>query len=79
MPSPIKDKHDNYLHTNKSEIQPGFNEKTFADFATVLDNYQLCFFPEEQWNELLQLYADVARKFLRILSAELRYKDEHPP
>jgi CRP-like cAMP-binding protein len=45
----------------------------------VLDNYQLCFFPEEQWNELLQLFSDVARKFLRILSAELRYKDAHPP
>lgn len=46
-----------------------------TDSATVLEDSELCFFPKEQLEELLLLYPDVAGKFLKILSEELRDKD----
>ena len=51
-----------------------YNE-TYTDSATVLEDSELCFFPKEQLEELLRLYPDVAGKFLKILSEELRDKD----
>lgn len=51
-----------------------YNE-TYTDSATVLEDTELCFFPKEQLEELLLLYPEVAGKFLKILSEELRDKD----
>ncbi|MEO5775659.1 MAG: response regulator [Flavobacterium sp.] len=51
-----------------------YNE-IYTDSATVLEDSELCFFPKEQIEELLRLYPDVAEKFLKILSEELREKD----
>jgi DNA-binding response OmpR family regulator len=51
-----------------------YNE-TYTDSATVLEDSELCFFPKEQLEELLRLYPDVAGKFLKILSEEIRDKD----
>ena len=57
----------------------GFNailyNETYIDSATVLEDSELCFFPKAQLEELLQFYPDVAGKFLKILSKDLRDKD----
>ncbi|MDI1255460.1 MAG: response regulator [Flavobacterium sp.] len=47
------------------------------DTATAMEDTQVCFFPKAQFDELLQLYPDVAGKFLKILSREVRDKDAH--
>lgn len=49
----------------------------YDDTATALEDTQLCFFPKEQLNDLLQTYPDVAGKFLQLLSREVRDKDAH--
>lgn len=46
-----------------------------ADTATALEDSYLCFFPKAQFDELLLLYPDIAGKFLKILSNEIRNKD----
>lgn len=51
-----------------------YNE-TYTDSATVLEDCELCFFSKEQLEDLLALYPDVACKFLKILSEEVRHKD----
>jgi len=53
------------------------SDKTYTDTATALEDSQLCFFPKEQLEELLKLYPDVAEKFIKILSNEIRSKDTH--
>ena len=47
------------------------------DTATALEDTQVCFFPKAQFDELLRRYPDVAGKFLKILSSEIREKDAH--
>ena len=47
------------------------------DTATALEDSYLCFFPKAQFDELLKLYPDVAGKFLKILSHEIRNKDAY--
>ncbi|WP_026707151.1 response regulator [Flavobacterium frigidarium] len=50
---------------------------TFTDTATAIEDSELCFFPKEQFEELIKLYPDVAEKFIKILSNEIRSKDTH--
>ena len=49
----------------------------YTDTATALEDSQLCFFPKEQLEEMLRLYPDVAVKFIKLLSNEVRAKDAH--
>jgi len=49
--------------------------KPFDDTATALQDTLVCFFPKLQFDELLELYPDIAGKFLKILSSEIRDKD----
>ncbi|NRS88442.1 CRP-like cAMP-binding protein/CheY-like chemotaxis protein [Flavobacterium sp. 7E] len=51
--------------------------ETFTDTATALEDSELCFFPKEELEELLKRYPDVAEKFIKILSNEIRSKDTH--
>jgi CRP-like cAMP-binding protein/AmiR/NasT family two-component response regulator len=53
------------------------SDETYTDTATALEDSQVCFFPKEQVEELLKLYPDVAEKFIKILSNEIRSKDTH--
>ena len=53
------------------------SNKPHDDTATALEDSKLCFFPKAQFNELLQLYPDIAGKFLKILSHEVRNKDAY--
>ncbi|MBQ0908983.1 response regulator [Flavobacterium sp. F-328] len=47
----------------------------YNDTATALEESHLCFFSKQQFDELLQLYPDVSKKFLNILSNEILTKD----
>ncbi len=47
----------------------------YIDTATALEDTLACFFPKLQFDELLVMYPDVAGKFLKILSSEIREKD----
>lgn len=49
----------------------------YDDTATALEDSYLCFFPKAQFDELLRLYPDVAEKFLKILSNQIRNKDSN--
>ena len=53
------------------------SNKPYNDTATALEDSNLCFFPKMQFDELLRLYPDVAGKFLKILSNEIRNKDAY--
>lgn len=53
------------------------SDVAYTDTATALEECRLCFFPKEKLQELLRLYPDVAGKFIKILSNEIRDKDEH--
>lgn len=54
-----------------------FSSQPYIDTATALEDSQVCFFPKEQIEELLNLHPDVAGKFIKILSSEIRNKDAH--
>lgn len=49
----------------------------YDDTATAIEDSYLCFFPKGQFDELLLLYPDLASKFLKILSNEIRNKDAY--
>ncbi len=51
------------------------SDRAYDDTATAMEDSTLCFFPKAQFDELLSLYPDVAGKFLKILSNEVREKD----
>lgn len=53
------------------------SNKPYDDTATALEDSYLCFFPKTQFNELLRLYPDIAGKFLKIMSNEIRNKDAY--
>ena len=53
------------------------SNKPHDDTATALEDSNLCFFPKTQFDELLSLYPDIAGKFLKILSNEIRDKDAY--
>lgn len=53
------------------------SNKPYDDTATALEDSDVCFFPKAQFDELLRLYPDVAGKFLKILSNDIRNKDAY--
>jgi len=53
------------------------SDDAYTDTATALEDSQLCFFPKEQLEEMLRRYPDVAVKFIKLLSNEVRAKDKH--
>lgn len=66
-----------YLAEDFLGINIILSNKPHDDTATAIEDSYLCFFPKMQFDELLQLYPDVAAKFLRILSNEIRNKDAY--
>jgi DNA-binding response OmpR family regulator len=64
--------HDNFIATNAL-----FSEGIYLDSATALEESHLVLFPNSQFEEFISLYPDVAEKFLRILSNQVREKEEH--
>jgi CRP-like cAMP-binding protein/CheY-like chemotaxis protein len=50
--------------------------EAFSDTATALEDCALCIIPKEQLDELLNLYPDVARDFIKLLATDIREKEE---
>ncbi|WP_333600913.1 response regulator [Flavobacterium sp.] len=63
---------DDFLATNAL-----FSEGVYLDSAVTLEETHLVLFPKLQFEEFISLYPDVAEKFIRILSSQVREKEEH--
>ncbi|MEO3405551.1 response regulator [Mucilaginibacter sp. CAU 1740] len=48
----------------------------YSETATALEDSLLCLIPKDQLDELLNLYPDVAREFIRLLANNIREKEE---
>ena len=50
--------------------------EAYTDTATALEDSVLCLIPKEQFERLMNLYPDVAKKFIKLLSNDIREKEE---
>jgi CRP-like cAMP-binding protein/CheY-like chemotaxis protein len=50
--------------------------ETYSETATALEDSLLCLIPKDQLDELLNLYPEVAREFIRLLANNIREKEE---
>ncbi|AYL96746.1 response regulator [Mucilaginibacter celer] len=50
--------------------------EAYSDTASALEYSQLCLIPKDQLDELLNLYPEVAREFIKLLSNHIREKEE---
>jgi CRP-like cAMP-binding protein len=62
---------DDYLGINAMLA----NEE-YGDTATALEDSMLCLIPKEQLEQLLNLYPEVAREFIKLLANNIREKEE---
>lgn len=53
-----------------------FSDGNFVDTVTALEESHLVHFPKVQFEEFINLYPDVAGKFVRILSSQIRSQEE---
>lgn len=53
-----------------------FSDGPFIDTSTALEDSQLVHFPKEQFEEFIDLYPDVAGKFIRILGSQIRSQED---
>jgi len=47
-----------------------------SDTATVLEDSQLCLIPKEQLEEMLNLYPDISRQFIKLMAGQIRENEE---
>jgi len=57
-------------------VQAMLAGEPYSDTATALEDSSLCIIPKEQLDELLNLYPDVARQFIKLLATDIREKEE---
>jgi CRP-like cAMP-binding protein/CheY-like chemotaxis protein len=62
---------DDYLGINAM-----LASEAYTDTATAIEDSVLCLIPKEQIERLMNLYPDVARKFIKLLSNDIREKEE---
>ncbi len=62
---------DDYLGINAM-----LANEAFTDTATALEDSLLCLIPKEQLEQLLNLYPEVGREFIKLLSNNIREKEE---
>jgi CRP-like cAMP-binding protein/ActR/RegA family two-component response regulator len=62
---------DDYLGINAM-----LSNEAYADTATALEDSLLCLIPKEQLEELLNLYPEVAREFIKLLANNVREKED---
>ncbi|HAL80994.1 MAG TPA: transcriptional regulator [Mucilaginibacter sp.] len=62
---------DDYLGINSM-----LANEAYTDTATALEDSMLCLIPKEQFERLMNLYPDVAKKFIKLLSNDIREKEE---
>jgi DNA-binding response OmpR family regulator len=57
-------------------INAMLNKSTYTDTATAVEDSTLCLIPLEELEKLIDLYPEVARKFIHLLSNDNREKEE---
>ncbi|MCC8425504.1 response regulator [Mucilaginibacter sp. UR6-11] len=57
-------------------IQALLADEAYAETAIALEDSQVCLIPKEQLEEMLNLYPDVARQFIKLMAVQLREKEE---
>lgn len=57
-------------------IQAMLADEAYNDTATALEDSQLCLIPKDQLEELLTVYPDVSRQFIKLLAAQIRENEE---
>ncbi|MFD2865197.1 response regulator [Mucilaginibacter antarcticus] len=62
---------DDYLGINAM-----LSGDAYADTATALEDSMLCLIPKEQLDDLLNLYPEIAREFIKLLANDIREKEE---
>ncbi|MES2276261.1 MAG: response regulator [Bacteroidota bacterium] len=62
---------DDYLGINAM-----LSNQAYSDTATALEDCLLCLIPKEQLEQLLNLYPEVAREFIKLLADDNREKEE---
>jgi len=65
-----------YTNDNYLGIHALLSNEPFSDTATALEDTVLCLIPKEQLDELLNQYPEVAREFIKLLSNDIREKEE---
>lgn len=66
------------LHTGDRYlgIQAMLADEAYNDTATALEDSQLCLIPKDQLEELLTVYPDVSRQFIKLLAGQIRENEE---
>ena len=62
---------DDYLGVNAL-----LSNEPYSDTATALEDSTLCLIPKDQLEQLLNLYPEVAREFIKILANNIREKED---
>ncbi|GAC1312612.1 MAG: response regulator [Mucilaginibacter sp.] len=57
-------------------IHAMLSNEPYTDTATALEDSSVCLIPKDQLDQLLHLYTDVSHEFIRILSDNIREKEE---
>jgi len=57
-------------------INAMLSNEPYADTATALEDSILCLIPREQVEELLNLYPEVGREFIKLLANDIREKED---
>jgi CRP-like cAMP-binding protein/CheY-like chemotaxis protein len=57
-------------------INAMLSNEAYSDTATALEDCLLCLIPKEQMEQLLNLYPEVAREFIKLLAHDIREKEE---
>jgi CRP-like cAMP-binding protein/CheY-like chemotaxis protein len=57
-------------------VQAILSNDVYSDTATALEDTSLCLIPREQVDQLINLYPDVAREFIKILANDIREKED---
>lgn len=52
------------------------SNEAYTDTATAMEDSQLCLIPKDQLDNLLNLYPDIAREFIKLLSNHIRDREE---
>ncbi|MGN6179508.1 MAG: response regulator [Mucilaginibacter sp.] len=65
-----------YTNDNYIGVQAMLSNEPYSDTATALEDSTLCLIPKEQIDELLNLYPDVAREFIKLLATDIREKED---
>jgi len=66
------------LHTTDQYlgIQALLADEAYSETATALEDSQLCLIPKEQLEEMLNLYPDISRQFIKLLAGQIRENEE---